>query len=66
MLSSIITEWKSTRRQGQTLLKGALGRDETSGTRKFHLDIGKTYFWFDFCLVGFFYHKLDQLTGTGV
>lgn len=63
MLSSAVTEWKGRRRQGQTLLKGALGRDETSGIWELHLDIGKTYFWFVFCLVGFlfFYHKLGQL-----
>lgn len=52
------------RRQGQTLLKRALGRDETSWTRKFHLDIGKTYFWFVCCttsLVNYWNRCLNRL-----
>lgn len=49
-LTPIITEWKGMRRQGQPFLKGALGRDETSGIWKFHPDIGKIYFWFVFVL----------------
>lgn len=46
VLSSTVTEWKGMRRQDQTFLKGTLGRDKTSATWKFHLDIGKTCFLF--------------------
>lgn len=67
MLSPIITEWKGMRRQGQTFLKGALGRDETSETWKFHPDIGKIYFWFVFVLlVSFFLPQGWSVTEAGV